>query len=149
MLSFQHTGIEVTGSTELVPVTVEFHRDPPYDCYGLPAQDYPRVFAERGASSPHRMPEDGRLCLWSPFDPPELRWCAEDGLQSLLDITARHLFAETYWRHTGGHATGVWPIPEAPHGVPTGRSRPRRRARLAAAPDDCSAWRGRHRGGGQ
>jgi len=122
LLTYHHAGLEVVGREDPVPVTVEFHRIPPYHCYNLPSADYPRVLAEPGAQSPHRMPEDDRLCLWAPFDPPEQRWTAADGLQRLLDITAEHLFAEEYWRRTGGideHGTdiGTWPIPQAAHGL--------------------------------
>lgn len=92
LLTYHHSGLEVVGRSDPVPVTVEFHRIPPYHCYGPPPEDYPRVFADPGARSPPRMPEDERLCLWAPFDPPEQRWTAPDGRQRLLDITAVHLF---------------------------------------------------------
>lgn len=121
LLSYHHAGVEVVGRADPVPVTVEFHRIPPYYCYGLAPEEYPRVLADLGASSPHRMPEDDRLCLWMPQDPPEQRWTPDDGLQRLLEITAEHLFAEQYWRATGGIdengvEVGQWPIPQADHG---------------------------------
>lgn len=139
LLTYHHAGLEVIGREDLVPVTIEFHRVPPYYCYGLPPEDYPRVLADPDARSPHRMPEDDRLCLWMPVDPPGQRWTADDGLQRLLDITAEHLFAEEYWRFTGGIdedgvEVGTWPIPQAAHGVPTPAVAPgaRSRSRVAA-----------------
>lgn len=122
VLTYHHTGVEVVGRRDRVPVTIEFHRFPPYHCYGLPPEEYPRVLAAVGARSPHRMPEDDRLCLWMPHDPPEQRWTPDDGLQRLLDITAEHLFAEEHWRRTGGvdeHdvEVGEWPIAQAAHGM--------------------------------
>lgn len=140
VMTYQHTGVEVVGRRELVPVTIEFHRRPPYDCYGLAPEDYPRVLADAGARSPHRMPEDDRLCLWMPKDPPERRWTPQDGLQRLLDITAEHLFAEEHWRCTGGVdergvEVGQWPIPQAAHGVPaTPSSRRESRAAVPGVP---------------
>jgi len=138
LLTYHHSGLEVVGRSDPVPVTVEFHRIPPYHCYGLPPEDYPRVFADPGARPPHRMPEDERLCLWAPFDPPEQRWTAPDGLQRLLDITAVHLFAEEYWRHTGGVdedgvEIGTWPIPQAAHGAPAPAATSRARTRPRTA----------------
>lgn len=141
LLTYHHSGLEVVGRSDPVPVTAEFHRIPPYHCYGLPPEDYPRVFADPGARSPHRMPEDERLCLWAPFDPPEQRWTAPDGRQRLLDITAVHLFAEEYWRHTGGVdedgvEIGTWPIPQAAHGPPAPAATSR-----AHQTTDCNAGR--------
>ncbi|MFJ4174707.1 hypothetical protein [Microbacterium sp. NPDC089696] len=103
--------VQVLGRPNLVPVRVEFYRDPPYARYRLSAADYPRVFADPGACSPHRMPDDS-LCLYYPDDPPSRRWTADDGLDELFALAARHLFAEDYWR-SSNH---TWPFDEAPHG---------------------------------
>jgi hypothetical protein len=102
--------LPVIGRDLAVPVRIEFHRYPDYLTYGLKGMDYPRVFADKGTRSPHRMPDDS-LCLYYPGDPADRRWTAEDGLDELLNLTARHLFAEEYWREN--HA---WPFEEAPHG---------------------------------
>lgn len=114
-LLYMHSGLDVPGRSKAVPVTVRFDAKPRYDTYGLRAEDYPRVFADAGLESPHRMP-DRSLCLFYPGDPVERRWIAGDGLLSLLDLAADHLFYETYWRHTGGPKRGVWLGDEAPHG---------------------------------
>lgn len=107
---YRHAGLEVPGRLDLVPVRVEFYETPEYPTYGLPAQDYPRVFADPGADSPHRMP-DGALCLFFPGDPADRRWTSKDGLHALLGLVRDHLFFELHWR-----ATGRWLGPEAPHG---------------------------------
>lgn len=132
-LSYRLNGLTVAGRDEAVPVTVEFHADERLDDYGLPPADYPRVYADPGRLSKHRLLDDS-LCLYNPADPPERRWRAELGLQVLLELTADHLFAEQFWRETGGLNGGEWVIDEAPHGFPapgtTGsqtRQRPRRR----------------------
>lgn len=114
-LIYRYRGLEVPGRDRPVPVTILFEARPLYDTYGLAAQDYPRVFADAGLESPHRMPDDS-LCLFYPGDPPDRRWTAEDGLLALLNLTGDHLFFETYWRHTGGRRGGKWLAPEAPHG---------------------------------
>ncbi len=108
--------LEVLGRLHRVPVTIRFYASPPYDCYGLPPADYPRVHAEPGAVSPHRMPTDDALCLWYPRDPPERRWTADKGLLDLLDIITSHLLYEAHWRATGGD----WAGDEAAHGFPQG-----------------------------
>ena len=90
------------GRLNPVPMTISSTTRPPYDCYGLPPADYPRVYAEPGAPSPHRMPSDNALCLWYPLDPAERRWTADKGLLDLLDIITSHLLYEAYWRVTGG-----------------------------------------------
>jgi hypothetical protein len=115
-LTYTHAGIRVSGRTEPVPVMVQFHADPPYSTYGLDPMDYPRVFADPGAASKHRMPDDS-LCLYYAGDPVERRWTSDWGLLSLLDLTGDHLFLEDYWRATGGVHKGQWLGPEAPHGV--------------------------------
>jgi hypothetical protein len=104
--------VPVIGRDAPSSVRVEFHRRPYYKTYGLEPSDYPRVFADRGARSPHRMPSDDSLCLYYPGDPRDQRWTAEQGLDELVNLTARHLFAEDYWRERGN----VWPFDEAPHG---------------------------------
>jgi len=119
VLTYHHAGLPVLGRTGLVPVTVEFHQYPTYDSYGLPWHDYPRVFADPGAASKHRMPDDA-LCLYFPWDPPERRWRYENGLVQLFDVVADHLHKELWWRHTGGDPDGEWPGEDAEHGVPDG-----------------------------
>lgn len=114
-LLYRHAGLDVPGRTALVPVTVRFDAKPCYETYGLRPEDYPRVFADVGLLSPHRMP-DRSLCLYYPGDPVERRWIASDGLLALLNLVSDHLFYETYWRHTGGHRRGRWLGAQAPHG---------------------------------
>lgn len=104
--------VPVTARSTPVRVRVEFHRHAAYPTYGLAPCDYPRVFADIGAESPHRMPDDS-LCLFHPSDPVERRWTADKGLDELLNLAARHLFAEDYWRSSNHH----WPFDEAPHGL--------------------------------
>ncbi len=120
-LFYRHEGLDIPGRTEPVPVSVEFKAQPPYARYGLSPEDYPRVFADRGLSSPHRMPDDS-LCLFYPRDPLERRWSADRGLLALLALVADHIFFETYWRHTGGYRRGLWIGPEAPHGLQGGKA---------------------------
>jgi hypothetical protein len=48
--------------------------------------------------------------MWHPDDPDERRWVFSDGLGSLIDHVALHLYREAYWR-----TTGEWLGPEAPH----------------------------------
>jgi hypothetical protein len=114
-LTFRHEGIEIRGRSSSVPVVIRFEAQPRYNTYGLEPEDYPRVFADLGKESPHRMP-DGSLCLFYPGDPRERRWTADLGLLALLDLSSDHLYFETYWRHTGGTAGGKWLGPEAAHG---------------------------------
>ncbi len=120
-LTYRHRGLYVAGVGE-VPAEVVFHADPPYLTYGLGAQDYPRVFADPGAQSPHRMPDDGALCLYYPLAPPLRRWRSVDGLLVLLDLVRDHLFFEEHWRATGGFDGGEWLGKEAPHGIPGRRA---------------------------
>jgi hypothetical protein len=117
-LIYRHVGLEVPGRLDPVPVRVEFYAKPPYDTYGLAPQDYPRVFADPKAASPHRMPDDA-LCLFFPGDPAHQRWTSQHGLQALFDLTRNHLFYELHWRAT---AEKVWLGPEAPHGFTRGRA---------------------------
>lgn len=117
VLEYRHRGLPVLGRIDPVPVVVRFHERPPYDCYGLRWHDYPQVYADIGAESPHRMGDDS-LCLFFPWDPPSRRWRYENGLEQLLDIVADHLHKELWWRHTGGHDGGEWAGPDAPHGMP-------------------------------
>ena len=121
MLVYNHTGLYVPGFSELVSVRIEFHEKPPYEIYGLPPQDYPRVFADPGALSKHRMDDDA-LCLYYPVDSPERRWTAADGIVALLNIVRNHLFCELRWRNTGGFDGGSWPLDEAAHGFPTSQA---------------------------
>lgn len=109
-LIYRFDAVPVIARETPVAVRVEFHQFPAYETYTLHPMDYPRVFADLGASSPHRMPDDS-LCLYYPADPIEQRWVAADGLDELVSITARHLFAEEYWR-----SARTWPLQEAPHG---------------------------------
>jgi hypothetical protein len=136
VLTYHHAGLAVPGRVDRVPVRVEFHERPPYECYGLPWHDYPRVFADPGALSKHRMPDDA-LCLYYPGDPARQRWTVANGLVQLFAIIADHLFYEQWWRHTGGHDGGQWLGDEAEHGFPEDRVRARtrtaRRRRRAAA----------------
>lgn len=111
-LVYEHSGLEVPGRAD-VPARVVFYADPPYATYGLPPQDYPRVFADPGARSKHRMPSDDALCLYAPFVPPAERWTSSQGLLVLLNLVVDHLFSEMTWRETG-----LWPLPESPHGLP-------------------------------
>lgn len=115
-LTYRHTGLRVSGRIAPVPVTIRFYAQPPYTLYGLSPQDYPRVFADPGAESKHRMPEDDSLCLFYAGDPVEHRWTSDKGLLSLFDLIADHLFHEDYWRSTGGSRRGIWLGREAPHG---------------------------------
>lgn len=110
--------VEVRGRREAVEVRIEFHQQPPYDCYGLPPEEYPRVFAALGVTSPHRMPTDQALCLYYPMSPPGQRWRPANGLLSLIDLTRDHVFFEDYWRATGGERGGTWLGAEASHGFP-------------------------------
>lgn len=127
VLTYHHAGLDVPGRRHRVPVQVHFYEDPDHYTYGLPAADYPRVVADPGAESKHRMP-DGALCLFFPGDPPEKRWQHTDGLVSLFEIVRRHLVLEDYWRESGGFGdrrgkgAGVWLGDEAPHGFPDERS---------------------------
>lgn len=82
-LTYRHAGLNVDGRVTPIPVEVQFHEDPGYDTYGLPPIDYPRVFADPGVKSKHRMGDDA-LCLWFPHDPPWRRWRHTDGLGILL-----------------------------------------------------------------
>lgn len=135
VLIYRHVGLAVPGRTEPMPVRVEFYEQPPYDCYGLQWHDHPRVFADPGAASKHRMPDDA-LCLYYPGDPAHQRWTAENGLGQLFAIVSDHLFYEQWWRHTGGHNGGEWLGDEAEHGFPEdrqpSRTRTARRRRRAA-----------------
>jgi hypothetical protein len=107
--------VDVLGRPEKVPVLVMLFAQPPYYCYGLPPQDYPRVYADLGAPSEHRLHDDA-LCLYQPLDPPSKRWRSSDGLLALIELTQRHLVLEDGWRLTGGPAGGLWAGDEAPHG---------------------------------
>lgn len=117
VLTYQHAGLPVLGRSDLVPVSVEFHEHPTYSTYGLPWSDYPRVFADPGAASKHRMPDDS-LCLYYPWDPAPRRWRYENGLIQLFEMVADHLHKERWWRHTGGDENAEWLGEDAEHGIP-------------------------------
>lgn len=108
--------LDVVGPTDLIDASVVFYAKPSYDTYDLPAQDYPRVWAQRGLPSKHRMPVDDALCLYYPDDPPQHRWTADKGLLDLLDLIVDHLGYEAHWRATGGDGDGIWLGDEAEHG---------------------------------
>lgn len=110
--------LEVRGRRDPVAVIVRFFAEPPYPCWGLPPEEYPRVFAAPGRTSPHRMPDDDALCLYYPDSPPKQRWRPEHGLLALLDLTRDHLFFEDHWWATGGRCGGEWLGDEQPHGFP-------------------------------
>lgn len=116
-LEYSLPALPVSGR-DPVAVTITFDRQPGYRHFQLPPQDFPTVHADPGALSKHRNP-DGSLCLFYPFDPPDQRWTSEMGLNVLLDLVAEHLFAELFWRQTGGHRHGRWVLNEAPHGIAT------------------------------
>jgi len=120
LLTYFVDGLDVVGDPDPIEVEIRFYAAPPYPTYGLPAQDYPRVFAKPGASSKHRHP-DGSLCLWAPWDPPERRWTCDDGLLELIELTRQHLFLENYWRRYRR-----WLLQDAPHGLPRTTSAARR-----------------------
>lgn len=103
--------LPVRGRVNPVAIEINFYRMPPYATYGLDPSEYPRVFADRGAVSKHRMLEDGALCLYFAHHPVSQRWSAADGLQRLIDLISDHLFFEDYWKNNG-----EWLAPEMKHG---------------------------------
>jgi hypothetical protein len=110
--------VEVPGRRQRVEITIAFYERPPYDCYGLSPQEYPRVFSCTLGPSPHRMP-DGSLCLYYPRSAPERRWRPENGLLALIDLARDHVFFEDYWRDTRDEdGAGEWLGAEQPHGFP-------------------------------
>lgn len=127
VLVYHHAGLRVDGLVAPVPLRLEFYEQPMYDCYGQAPEDYPRVFADQ-AESKHRMP-DGALCLWYPLHPPWMRWRHQDGLDSLLRITARHLFDEAWWRADGADECAEWLGAEVDHGFAWQRPERSRRQR--------------------
>lgn len=116
-LTYVLAGLTLPGRKEAVAVEVRFHRDTGYGTFGLAPQDYPEVFADPSAKSPHRMPS-GALCLYAPFDPPDQRWEWSDGLEALIELTGEHLTREHLWRHTRANGHARWLGLEAPHGLP-------------------------------
>ena len=110
--------VEVPGRLQRVEITINFYERPPYDCYGLSPEEYPRVFSCTRGLSPHRMPSDGALCLYYPRSAPARRWQPENGLLALIDLARDHVFFEDYWRQTGGEDRGVWLGDEQAHGFP-------------------------------
>lgn len=113
LLRYELTELTVKGSGP-VDVTIVFDRFETFRHFGLPSRDMPEVRADPGAESKHRNADDS-LCLYYPQDPPERRWRSELGLDVLLELVADHLFAELYWRQTGGRRGGKWVLNEAPH----------------------------------
>jgi hypothetical protein len=111
-------------------VTVKFEAAPLSSTFGLHPSEFPRVYADPGAVSPHRH-EDEALCLWMPLDPVDKRWTPDKGLHDLLGLAVRHLFAEHWWREHDQR----WLLEEAPHGLPSPRpaSEPRTRDRTIRA----------------
>lgn len=110
--------VEVPGRLQRVEIKINFYERPPYDCYGLSPEEYPRVFSCTRGPSPHRMPSDGALCLYYPRSAPDRRWRPENGLLALIDLARDHVFFEDYWRDTGGKHGGEWLGGEQPHGFP-------------------------------
>lgn len=80
--------------------------------FGCGSPEVPRVFVDGPADSPHRY-DDGSLCMWYPYDPPEWQWQRRDGPVVLLGHIASHLIREAWWRRTG-----EWVGDEAPHRAP-------------------------------
>lgn len=123
-------GLRHEGDPRAHTVTVRFEATPKLRAFGLHPSCFPRVYADRGAESPHRH-EDDALCLWMPYDPIECRWTPDKGLHDLLGLAVRHLFAEHWWREHDHE----WLLDEAPHGVQSNRrqrtdsGRPARRGR--------------------
>lgn len=113
--------VEVRGRRDPVLVHIVFYARPEYATYGLPASEYPRVYADLGAESPHRLADDA-LCLYFPRSAAARRWTPAKGLLALLDLTRDHLLFEGYWRLTGGEHRGVWLGEEKPHKVSLRRS---------------------------
>lgn len=113
-LVYRVDGVDVRGKVKPTLVEVRFLPvlPTPYRSLVSP-EDYPKVFAESGAQSPHRFP-DRSLCLYYPGDDRDLRWSADMGLEALLDMTAEHLYFEEYWR-----THKKWLGAEAPHGFPS------------------------------
>ncbi|MFL6118780.1 hypothetical protein [Actinophytocola sp.] len=108
--------VEVPGRRHPVPTEIVFHHRPPYPCWGLAPEEYPRIFAASGERSPHRMPDDA-LCLYYPLGPAHERWRPINGLLALIDLVRNHLLLEDHWRATGGHSGGEWLGLEQPHGT--------------------------------
>lgn len=110
-LVYRIDGVDVRGRVMPTPVEVRFFPVLPAPFARLISpEDYPKVFAEPGAGSPHRFP-DQSLCLYFPGDDRDRRWAAAMGLDTLLEMTAEHLYFEAYWR---SHKS--WLGTEAPHG---------------------------------
>lgn len=85
----------------LQQVTIEFSANSP---------DVPHVMTQ-GPGSPHRY-NDGSLCIWYPYDPPEQRWTWRDGGAALAGHICAHLIREAWWRQTGEWAGDEVPHPE-------------------------------------
>jgi hypothetical protein len=110
-LIYRLDALDVRGEVLPVPVEIHFRPTLPSWVRDIRPEDYPSVYAERDAQSPHRLLDRG-LCLYHPSDPPALRWTASMGLDVLLDMAAEHLYMERYWRANKHKWIGA----EAPHG---------------------------------
>lgn len=114
ILQYAHAGVDVPSRPN-IPVLVEFHEFPLYPTYGRHPRDYPRVYADLGAASPHRLGGDA-LCIYYPDDPPDRTWQHSDGLALLFNLAANHLFFEEYWRENH-----IWLNDEAGHNLSPAR----------------------------
>lgn len=113
--------VEVRGRRHPVIVRIVFYARPEHPTFGLPPEEYPHVYADPGADSPHRLLDDA-LCLYFPRSEPGRRWTPEKGLLALIDLVRDHLFFEEYWRLTGGDRGGIWLGEEQAHTVSVRRS---------------------------
>lgn len=110
-LVYRLDDLDVRGSVLPATVTAKFFPAVDANWKGrVQPRDYPSVFSDRGACSPHRHGDDA-LCLYHPLDRTDVRWTSEMGLDTLFDMASEHLFLERYWRDHG-----VWLGEEAPHG---------------------------------
>jgi len=92
------------------------------------APDLARVYSDGPRLSKHRHAGRGgtELCVWHPYDPPDRRWTADEGVAVLFGMAGVHLFKEAWWRDTR-----VWLGEEAPH--PTSEPAPEHRPSLRDA----------------
>lgn len=68
--------------------------------FSLGSPGVPRVFVDGPEESSHRY-SDGSLCMWYPYDPPDLRWWPTDGPEMLLGHIAAHVIKEEWYRRNG------------------------------------------------
>ncbi|MEX0992210.1 MAG: hypothetical protein WD004_08090 [Actinomycetota bacterium] len=113
-LTYKLEALEVVGDDVDYSLTIRFHRDPPFDTFGLAAEDYPEIRTSPARASKHLFP-DGRQCVWKPGDPVEERWTADQGLLVLIELVRRQLFFALHWRRSGGPRRGEWLMEDA-HG---------------------------------